>query len=155
MRLLLAALATIALSSCGAKKDAEPAPQTTQEEFDAAVANVDEEFVDDVLQPPSDEAKTIDDLRAESLAAIDKEACAAVGGEIRQEGMLGMYRCVKPYADAGKECRSGADCEGKCMATGDEATGEEAVGACQANDSPFGCYAEVEDGKVTNALCVD
>ena len=155
MRLMLATLATFAFASCGGVKNAEPTTEITQEEFDAAVANVDEGFVDEVLQPPSEGTATIDEMRAQSLAAIDQDACAAAGGEVRQEGMLGMYRCVKPYTDAGKECRSGADCEGKCMAVGDEATGEEATGACQANDSPFGCYAEIEDGKVMNALCVD
>ena len=101
--------------------------------------------------------KTIDDLRAESLAAIDKEACAAKGGEVRQEGMLGAWRCTTPYGDAGKACRDKADCEGKCLTSpeSDAITGEEAVGVCQATDSPFGCYAEVVDGKVAAALCVD
>lgn len=103
------------------------------------------------------QAKTIDDLRAESLAAIDREACAARGGEVRQEGMLGTYRCTVPYADAGKTCRDKADCEGKCLLSPESkaATGEEASGACQANDSPFGCHAEIVDGKVAAALCVD
>ncbi len=101
--------------------------------------------------------KTIDDFRAESLAAIDKEACAAKGGEVRQEGILGGYRCTVPYADAGKACAGKADCEGKCLAPPElEAeTGAAATGACQANDSPFGCYAEIIDGKIAEAICVD
>lgn len=146
MRFFLAVIAMTLVAACSAEK---PAPAT-----DAVDAN-DDAMVDDVLQPPSDDAKTIEDFRAESLAAVDQEACAAAGGEVRMEGMLGLYRCVKPYADAGKACRSSDDCEGKCLASGPEATGEDAVGVCQANDSPFGCYAEVEDGKVTNAICVD
>ncbi|MFN3960755.1 MAG: hypothetical protein ACK4NP_12690 [Parvularculaceae bacterium] len=101
--------------------------------------------------------KTVEDLRAESLAAIDKEACEAKNGEIRQEGMLGTWRCVVPYADAGKACRDKSECEGKCLLPPDATAGteEEATGGCQANDSPFGCYAEVNGGKVTAAICVD
>ena len=101
------------------------------------------------------ETRTIEEMRAASLAAIDQEACAAAGGEARQEGMLGMYRCVKPYADAGKACRSKSDCEGKCLATDDAAPDADITGACQADDSPFGCNAEVEDGKITEAICID
>jgi len=150
MRSFLAVIALTLAAACSAEKPAQPPADPT----DAAGAN-EEALVEDVLQPPADDAKTIEDFRAESLAAIDQDVCAAAGGEVRMEGMLGMYRCVKPYADAGKACRSSDDCEGKCLASGPEATGEEAVGACQANDSPFGCYAEIEDGKVANAICVD
>lgn len=145
MHKILVAIAVAVLAACSAQKPAG----------DGGAPNVDNALVDDVLQPPSNDARTIEEMRAESLAAIDEKACAADGGEVRMEGMLGMYRCVRPYADAGKACRSDADCAGKCLATGEEAAGEDAIGACQANDSPFGCYAEVEDGKVTNAICVD
>lgn len=148
MRLLLAALALCLSAACSGQKATEGAPQPDQTE-NIADAN------DEAVGGTGGEEKTIDDLRAESLAAIDQEACRADGGEVRQEGMLGMYRCVKPYADAGKECRSNSDCEGMCLSTGDALVGEEATGTCQVNDSPFGCYAEVEDGKVTDAICVD
>lgn len=152
MRLLLATLALCLAAACsGQKTDGQPPEEPAGDVADAnnASANVDDP------DASAGEEKTIEDMRAESLAAIDKEACAAAGGEVRMEGMLGMYRCVKPYADAGKACRSGADCEGKCLATDDAMPDAEVVGACQANDSPFGCYAEVEDGKITNAICVD
>lgn len=146
MRVLLATLA-LTLAACA--RPAEPAVEAP-----AAPAGGDESYpVDDL---PVQE-KTIEDLRAESLAAIDKEACAAKRGEIRQEGLLGTWRCVVPYADAGKACRDKADCEGKCLLPPEStaATDEEATGACQANDSPFGCYAEIVDGRVAAALCVD
>lgn len=105
------------------------------------------------------EGKSLEEARAESLAAIDRDACEAQGGEVRQEGLLGLYRCVLPYADAGKECRDSDDCMGKCLAQDDitdyDAAPGEARGVCQATDSPFGCYAEVVDGDVGAALCVD
>jgi hypothetical protein len=149
MRILLATLAVL-LVACA--KPAEPAGGAPTEPVAAAG--------DEPSYPAEDlpvQEKTVEDLRAESLAAIDKEACAAKGGEIRQEGLLGAWRCVVPYADAGKTCRDDADCEGKCLLSPDSeaATGAEATGVCQANDSPFGCYAEIVDGKVAAAICVD
>ncbi len=149
MRVFLATL-VLALGACA--KPAEPAAESAGQPPAAAE--------DEPSYPVEDlpvQEKTIDDLRAESLAAIDKEACADKNGEIRQEGLLGTWRCVVPYADAGKACRDKADCEGKCLLgpESDAVTGAEATGVCQANDSPFGCYAEIVDGKVAAALCVD
>ncbi|MEZ5921606.1 MAG: hypothetical protein R3C60_09685 [Parvularculaceae bacterium] len=146
MRLILATLVLLFAAACAKteapKKVDEAAPQTPAT-GEAVDTNGGQGEV------------TIDEMRERSRAEIDEEACNAAGGVVRPEGLLGMYRCVKPYADAGKACRSSDDCEGKCLVTGDEATGEEATGACQANDSPFGCYAEIVDGKVANAICVD
>lgn len=151
MRVLLATLALmLSISACAKPADTAAADPVAFDDPAAGEGSYPRE--DGAVQE-----KTIDDLRAESLAAIDKEACAAKGGEIRQEGLLGTYRCTVPYADAGKACRDKSDCEGKCLLgpDSDAATGEEASGVCQANDSPFGCYAEIVDGKVAAALCVD
>jgi hypothetical protein len=143
MRLVLVSLALCIATACSAGKPAEEAPADK-------VMNV----ADAKAETPATE-KTIEDMRAESLAAVDQDACAKAGGEVRQEGMLGMYRCVKPYADAGKTCRSKSDCEGKCLAVDDALPDQQTTGVCQADDGPFGCYAEVEDGKISNAICVD
>lgn len=143
MRLFLATLALCLAAACSGGNPAQEPPKDK-------VANV----ADAKVEPPPKE-KTIDEMRAESLASVDQEACSKAGGEVRQEGMLGMYRCVKPYADAGKSCRSKSDCEGKCLAADDATPDQETTGVCQADDSPFGCYAEVEDGRITNAICVD
>lgn len=151
MRVLLATLAlTLSLTACA--KPGEPAP--AEPGADAVPETV---SGSDVREEGEPQPKTIEDLRAESLAAIDRDACADKGGEIRQEGMLGTWRCRVPYADAEKACQDKADCEGKCLLppASEAATGEAATGACQANDSPFGCYAEVVEGKVAAALCVD
>lgn len=103
--------------------------------------------------------KTIEEMRAESLAKIDQAACDAAGGEVRQEGMLGLWRCVTPYADAGAICTDASDCEGRCLGSDDvtdyEAPPGQISGRCEADDSPFGCNAEIEDGSVTATLCVD
>ena len=65
--------------------------------------------------------------------------------------------CVLPYADAGKVCTDSDQCMGDCrLADGPSLpSGTTATGVCQANTSPFGCFANVEDGKVDAALCVD
>jgi len=149
MRLILVAAALCLVSACSAGKSAEDSAAETP----ANVADAKSDAPIESETPPKE--KTIDEMRAESLAAVDQSACAEAGGEVRQEGMLGMYRCVKPYADAGKPCRSKSDCEGKCLATDDAAPDREATGVCQSDDSPFGCYAEIEDGRITNAICVD
>ncbi len=103
--------------------------------------------------------KSIEQMRNESLAAIDRHACADAGGDIRREGMLGMWRCVIPYPDAGDVCQSASDCAGRCLAddtvTDYDAAPGEIKGVCEADDSPFGCFAEIDGGKLGAALCVD
>ncbi|MDZ7627374.1 MAG: hypothetical protein U5J99_03060 [Parvularculaceae bacterium] len=150
MRVLLATLALIVCAACARPAGAPPAETGADDSSETAA---DASFQDGGAGQP----KTIEDLRAASLAALDQEACKAKGGEVRQEGMLGAWRCTLPYADAGKVCRDKTDCEGKCLLPpqSEAAPGEAASGVCQANDSPFGCYAEIEDGKLGAALCVD
>ena len=115
--------------------------------------------VKDGEQEHTQDGKTIEEMRAESLAKIDHDACMAEGGEVRQEGMLGLWRCVTPYADAGEICSDRSDCEGRCLGSDDvtdyNAPPGEAAGRCEADDSPFGCYAEINAGAVTATLCVD
>ncbi len=111
--------------------------------------------------PGGDEGdgKSLEELREESREKIDEEACAAAGGVVRQEGLLGLFRCVVPYGDAGTQCSDAIDCEGRCLARDDvtdyDAEPGAAVGVCEADDSPFGCFAEIENGDVAPMLCVD
>lgn len=155
MRVLLASLVVLIAAACSKPASGpEAAPPAPAEAADSANAN--EET--DGAPPPAETGgeMTIEEMRERSLAEVDQAACAAGGGEVRQEGMLGLYRCVTPYADAGKACKGKADCEGQCRFEGDPPTdGSEVTGACQRDDSPFGCYSEVEGGKVTGGLCVD
>ncbi len=90
-------------------------------------------------------------------APRDQASCVAVGGDWRREGMLGNYMCVQSFADAGKRCTDGDQCLGDCRVTEGEfpAPDTAAVGQCQANTSPFGCFSRVEDGKAQVGLCVD
>lgn len=106
-----------------------------------------------------DNGQSIEEMREESLADIDQAECTENGGTVRQEGLLGLYRCVLPYNDAGKTCSDPSDCEGRCLGddsvTDYQAEPGEAQGLCEADDSPFGCFAEIEGGVVGAALCVD
>lgn len=151
MRVLLATLVLMLMVAACAKPS-----ERASAEPSSSISH----YTGEAVHPQDNEdpqPRTIDDLRAESLAAVDQEACAAKGGEVRQEGLLGTWRCTVPFTDAGKACRDKADCVGKCFLPpeSEAATGDEATGACQATDSPFGCYAEIIDGKIVAALCVD
>ena len=90
------------------------------------------------------------------LSRAAKEDCATLGGEVRRIGLLQQEACVFIYADAGNTCEGSDDCEGRCLLE-DAAlsVGTAALGRCERDSSYFGCWAEIEDGVVTNALCVD
>lgn len=112
----------------------------------------------DTSAPASDashEKIRFDGMRA---TKAERAACRAAGGEVGPGGMLGYDQCVRPYADAGKACMGAEDCEGRCLLSpeSDDDVGQPTEdGVCQADDSPFGCYAEVDDGVPQFAICVD
>jgi hypothetical protein len=88
-----------------------------------------------------------------------KAECDALGGTYKPAGMLGHFRCNIPYSDGGQACTNSSDCEGKCLASEDTRFDpkyeKRTSGKCQMTDNPFGCNAEIRDGKVQPALCVD
>jgi hypothetical protein len=102
---------------------------------------------------------SLDEMRAQSLTVVDLAACDAKGGDVRQEGLLGLWQCVVSYGDAGNTCAAPRDCQGRCLAADDitdfEAPPGKAKGRCEADDSPFGCYAEINDGSLSAMLSVD
>ena len=88
----------------------------------------------------------------------ERARCEAAGGVVQQAGRLGWQLCVQSFPDAGQACRGSEDCLGECRlaeTAGSVETGTPAKGICQASDEPFGCYTRVEDGKATQAICVD
>jgi hypothetical protein len=151
MRFLLASLVVLLAAAC-----TNPVSETETPAAPAVEADDSADANSDSASAPAGGQMTIEEMRERSRAEIDEAACESAGGEVRQEGMLGLYRCVTPFADAGKPCKGKAGCEGQCRLEGDPPTdGSEATGVCQRDDSPFGCYSEVEDGKVTGGVCVD
>jgi len=94
----------------------------------------------------------------QTATASERARCETAGGSVMPGGRLGWERCLQTFPDAGKTCSDGAECLGDCrleLLKDMPQAGETATGTCQANDSPFGCHASVENGKATPALCVD
>lgn len=87
----------------------------------------------------------------------DASACRVRGGKMQRVGRLQSWQCVVSYADAGKRCTDGDQCQGDCRidTAPFPANGSAAVGQCQANSNAFGCFTRVEDGKADVSLCVD
>jgi putative hemolysin len=83
--------------------------------------------------------------------------CATRGGTMKPVGRAQTMQCVVAYADAGKRCTTGSDCQGDCRVEDAPfpAAGASAVGRCQADSQPFGCHATVENGRATAAICID
>ena len=120
-----------------------------------------QEPVADVAQTPS----------TEPPSAEARAACEARSGEMRRVGLLGSWQCIVRYADAGKRCTDGDQCQGDCrsertlpppprpgepvVATPAPPPHSETEGVCQADSNSFGCYAVIEDGKSAPMICVD
>jgi hypothetical protein len=100
-------------------------------------------------QPPADEP-----LPGQTP---DAAACAARGGTMQRVGRMQTLQCVVRYADAGKRCTDGDQCQGDCRIEGNApiAEGASVAGVCQADSDRFGCHTRVEGGKAGATLCVD
>jgi len=94
-------------------------------------------------------------LRPGTMSPEKRVECAASGGTVERAGILGAERCTKRYNDGGMICTDTSQCQGKCLADTGDANKSNITGTCQKTDNPFGCYAEVNNGKSEFALCVD
>jgi putative hemolysin len=87
-------------------------------------------------------------------------SCARQGGSLQSRGRAGTVMCVVPYSDAGKSCSSSRECRGRCLADrlpdgALSSEGQPILGRCQPDDKLFGCFAELEGGKVVKSMCID
>jgi hypothetical protein len=91
------------------------------------------------------------------MQSADASACAARGGTMQQVGRMQSWQCVVAYADAGKPCTDGDQCQGDCVVEGNSGLqpGASAAGVCQADSNRFGCRTTVDDGKAGATLCID
>ena len=93
----------------------------------------------------------------EVTAAQTPEACAAAGGTIQPVCRRQTEVCVIAYADAGKPCTDGYQCQGDCRAEPSDGPPKPGTvtGVCQADSDPCGCFTTIEDGQIAHAICVD
>jgi len=85
------------------------------------------------------------------------EACAAAGGRLQPAGALNTPTCIVTYADAGRPCTDGDDCQGDCRVPYGTRVEGPVSGVCQADSNPYGCRTNVENGRIDPAsvLCAD
>lgn len=93
-----------------------------------------------------------------------RAACKAQGGYITGVGMFGAWACVVPFSDGGRQCRTKADCQGRCLVDLDAAgsdylkshpVGAAADGQCELTNQTFGCFGVIEEGKLVSEPCED
>ncbi|MEM5517115.1 hypothetical protein WNY37_09155 [Henriciella sp. AS95] len=114
------------------------------------------EVTEDTVQTADGE--TYQRITFEDREATEAEtsACEAVGGEVKQAGLLGAEHCIQALPDDGMVCSDSSDCVGRCMISGESVEpGTETTGQCAATDNPFGCFQLVKDGRADGMLCVD
>lgn len=71
-------------------------------------------------------------------------------------GRAQTLQCVITYADAGKSCTDGSQCQaGRCQGPMEAASRENVTGQCQPTNMAFGCYTTITNGRMGAAICVD
>jgi len=94
------------------------------------------------------------------LSAAQAKQCRADGG-YESRGGFGEPICQVRYADGGKPCLNKSDCLGRCISDAPDgdmravAAGTPVSGHCAAEKEIFGCYANVEDGKLVEGYFCD
>lgn len=91
-----------------------------------------------------------------AIAENTQAVCAARGGNLERVGRAQTLQCVVPFADAGKSCTDGGECQsGRCLGSVDASGQSNVTGQCQASNMQFGCYTHVRNGRAEAAICVD
>jgi hypothetical protein len=89
----------------------------------------------------------------------DEAECRAAGGEWARYGvrdhLCNVYSCAERTRDGGKPCRNRADCEHLCVTDAPPRLGAEATGRCTAVKTSFGCFVQVDGGRIAGRVCVD
>jgi hypothetical protein len=98
-------------------------------------------------QPPTRPGTTVDPVAA--------ARCRAQGGTYGPVCLTGTMQCVMRFADAGRPCTDGSQCEGGSCYYDGPTPARNVRGTCVASDNPCGCHGRVEHGDVVGALCVD
>lgn len=93
------------------------------------------------------------------LSRAERQKCSDNGGTVDGRGMFGTMTCVIPFSDAGKACHGDDECAGLCLIDAGDTLmpiGNPTTGYCQPDNAHFGCFAQVEAGRVaTPFMCYD
>ncbi|STZ64004.1 Uncharacterised protein [Moraxella lacunata] len=103
-------------------------------------------------------AKDIKHPQGKTATPSEIAECQKQGGTISPQGLLAHDFCVVEFADKGKVCTDGGDCQaGRCIAKVNSSieNSSQAKGVCPSNNVPFGCYGTVNKGQFGGFLCVD
>ena len=103
---------------------------------------------------------------AQNCPPIDREqqkaaehACRAAGGQWARHGVLdhlcGIYTCAERTKDGGKPCSHRLECEHLCVTDAPPRIGADAAGKCTAVKTSFGCFTQVDGGKIVGRVCVE
>lgn len=85
----------------------------------------------------------------DGMTGVEETECTGQGGQI-VVGLAGPT-CALPTADAGQSCRSGADCDGLCLAP----AAANGAGQCSPVSPYFGCHEVLVAAGESATLCVD
>lgn len=98
----------------------------------------------------------------QSLNIKDKTVCLERGGRWNNIGSNAEEVCNLPTSDAGQECKSNSDCQGKCLAELKDSeiaslsSGEiNTTGKCTGWQIIKGCHYFVDKGKTKGLQCID
>jgi len=93
-------------------------------------------------------------LTDHKMSPEELRLCYAAGGT-PQTIYYFTEGCVRPYADAGKTCSDGDQCEGECVYPGNgfPKAGTEVSGVCEAKTGTLSCRSLVRKGKYESEPC--
>jgi len=103
------------------------------------------------------EQHQIAEAKNKILNTTNPSECKELGGEVQPVCMSQVDACIVKYVDAGKQCNSNLECNGRCINVNDSNAeiGSKSVGQCESSNNPCGCWSLVENGEVVARLCAD
>lgn len=152
-------ITALALTACtpnainGQKVDNAPSIQKTQEVNKTKTPS-------QQSQNATLTAKDIKHPKGRDATPAEIAECQKQGGQISKQGLGRADFCVVEFADKGKVCTDGSDCQsGRCLSKGRsndaQFTTKKHTGICASNNVPFGCYGTVNKGEFGAFMCVD
>jgi hypothetical protein len=109
----------------------------------------------ETLAPEAPKPQAVQKYVHDTKLDTDAAACAAKHGAIQPVCLRGTPMCVVAFSDAGKACRDGADCQGRCLAEPRAKQPEPVTGKCAASNNPCGCISIVTNGVASPVMCID